>query len=107
KLYRWTRDGKSAEELVSTETPSFRKAFVISDRGAINFSLDGNAVYFGVSHPPEPEPDPAEDDTPADEKVSVDLWHYKDDYIQPMQKVRAEQERNRSYRAVYNLKDKK
>lgn len=37
----------------------------------------------------------------------VDLWHWKDDYIQPMQKVRAEQERNRSYRAVYHIKEQK
>jgi acetyl esterase/lipase len=39
--------------------------------------------------------------------VLVDLWHWKDDYIQPMQKVRAEQMRNRSYRAVYHIKERK
>ena len=40
-------------------------------------------------------------------KVLADLWSWKDDYIQPMQKVRAAQERARSYRAVMNLADKK
>src|SRR5207247_3211954 len=39
-------------------------------------------------------------------KVVVDLWHFKDEYIQPMQKVRATQEQNKTYRAVYFLKDK-
>jgi len=39
--------------------------------------------------------------------VLVDLWHWKDDYVQPIQKVRAEQDRNRSYRAVYDLQAKK
>jgi dipeptidyl aminopeptidase/acylaminoacyl peptidase len=33
----------------------------------------------------------------------VDLWSWKDDYIQPMQKVRAAVDRSRSYRAVYNV----
>ena len=36
----------------------------------------------------------------------VDLWHWKDDYVQTIQKVRAEQDRNRSYRA-YDLESKK
>ena len=26
--------------------------------------------------------------------MTVDLWHWKDDYIQPMQKVRANADRN-------------
>jgi hypothetical protein len=62
--------------------------------------------FLGAAPPPEPEKN-ADDDIPADEKVMVDLWHWKDDYIQPVQKVRAEQERNRSYRAVYDVKGKK
>jgi hypothetical protein len=41
------------------------------------------------------------------EDVLADLWHYKDDYVQPMQKVRAQQERSRSYRAVYHIAEKK
>src|SRR5882724_2921639 len=104
KIYHWIRDSKTAEPIVSTDTPNFRKGWIINDRANINFSLDGNDLYLGVSRPTEVEP---EDDTPADEKVSVDLWHYKDDYIQPMQKVRAEQDRNRSYRAVFHIADNK
>src|SRR5580692_9253754 len=44
---------------------------------------------------------------PNEEKVVADLWRWNDDYIQPMQKVRAAQERARSYRAVIHLADKK
>jgi dipeptidyl aminopeptidase/acylaminoacyl peptidase len=39
--------------------------------------------------------------------VTVDLWHWQDEFIQPMQRVRAEQDRNRSYRAVFHIKEKK
>ncbi|MEK6406453.1 MAG: prolyl oligopeptidase family serine peptidase [Acidobacteriota bacterium] len=106
KLYLWDRKSAAAAELVSTATPNFRANYVISDKGQINFSLDGGRVFFGVAPTVEPEKDETED-APADDKVSVDLWHWKDDYIQPMQKVRAEQERNRSYRAVFHIGDKK
>jgi dipeptidyl aminopeptidase/acylaminoacyl peptidase len=36
----------------------------------------------------------------------VDLWNYHDALIQPMQKVRDQQERERSYRAVVHLSDR-
>src|SRR5262249_55302217 len=50
---------------------------------------------------------PANNPPAADNgKVVVDLWHWKDEYIQPMQKVRATNDQNRTYRAVYDFKDK-
>ena len=107
KLYRWDRKAATANELVSTTTQNFKPGYVISERGAITFSQDGNKVFFGVAPPSEPERDESEDSSTSDEKVAVDLWHWKDDYIQPMQKVRAEQERNRSYRAVFHITDNK
>jgi dienelactone hydrolase len=77
---------------------------VISERGAIEFSRDGGEVFFGVAPPPEAERDSAAD--AGEDKVVVDLWNWKDEFIQPMQKVRATQERNRSYRAVFHLSSK-
>ena len=106
KLYRWDRNSGTAAELVSTTTQNFKPGYVISDKGPITFSLDGTRVFFGVAPPAAPEREDGEDAS-SDDKVSVDLWHWKDDYIQPMQKVRAEQERNRSYRAVFNIADNK
>ncbi|MFN7949536.1 MAG: prolyl oligopeptidase family serine peptidase [Blastocatellia bacterium] len=106
KLYYWNRSDAKATELVSTATPNFRSGFVIGDRATLSFSLDGSRLFFGIAPPPEPEKE-ADAEAATDEKVSVDLWHWKDDYIQPMQKVRAEQMRNRSYRAVFHLKEKK
>jgi dipeptidyl aminopeptidase/acylaminoacyl peptidase len=95
-----------ASEIVSTSSPGFRKDFVVSDKANLSFSLDGSRLFLGAAPPADVEKS-ADEDIPADEKVLVDLWHWKDDYIQPMQKVRAEQERQRSYRAVYVVKDKK
>jgi len=96
----------AAIEVVSSSSPGFRKDFVVSDKANLSFSLDGARLFLGATTPPEPDRNPDEEPS-ADEKVLVDLWHWKDDYIQPIQKVRAEQERQRSYRAVYVVKDKK
>ena len=96
----------TANEVVSASSAGFRKDFVVSDKASLSFSLDGGRLFLGAAPPPEPEKGPDEE-VSADEKVLVDLWHWKDDYIQPIQKVRAEQDRSRSYRAVYMIKDKK
>jgi dipeptidyl aminopeptidase/acylaminoacyl peptidase len=105
KLYDWDRRAAAATELVSSETPGFKPGWIISDKANITFSKDGDRIFFGAApKPPAPKPP---DPTPADERVQVDLWSWKDDYIQPMQKVRASMERSRSYRAVYDLNTKK
>ena len=106
RVYYWNRKDPQATEVVSVASSGFRKDLVVSDRANLSFSLDGSHLFLGTAPPPEPERNPDEK-IPADEKVLVDLWHWKDDYIQPIQRVRAEQERNRSYRAVYDLKEKK
>lgn len=106
KLYYWDRVSPAASEVVSLSSPGFKQGMVISERSPISFSQTGSRLFFGVQPPSEAE---KEDDAevPDEEKVSVDLWHWKDDYIQPMQKVRANQDRNRSYRAVYHINEKK
>ena len=105
KVYHWDRNKVQAAEIVSPASPGFRKDFVVSEKANLSFSLDGSRLFLGAAPPPEPEKNPEEENS-ADEKVLVDLWHWKDDYVQPIQKVRAEQERNKSYRAVYHVKDK-
>lgn len=106
RVYHWNRKDPQATEIVSVTAAGFRKDMVISERANLSFSLDGSHLFLGTAPPPEPDRNPDEE-IPADEKVLVDLWHWKDDFVQPIQRVRAEQERNRSYRAVYDLKEKK
>lgn len=83
----------------SAKQPEFRPEFEISDKAAPSFSQDGQRVFFGTAPPPRVEAAA----TPAEDRVEMDLWHWKDDYIQPMQKVRATSEKTRTFRAVYNL----
>ena len=108
KAYVWDRNGAPAE-IVSNATPGFRNGYAILDRGPMNFSRDGSRLFLSCA--PVDEIAALEKEAPAsatlDDHVLADLWHWKDDYVQPMQKVRAPQERSRSYRAMLSLADKK
>jgi dipeptidyl aminopeptidase/acylaminoacyl peptidase len=105
KLYLWDRKADTAVEVASSASHGMHDGFVISDKGAIAFSHDGKHIFFGVAPPDAPEVDPA-NEVLADDKVNGDLWKWNDEHIQPMQKVRAAQDRNRTYRAVYHIAEK-
>jgi dipeptidyl aminopeptidase/acylaminoacyl peptidase len=116
-------------EADETDPPELRPGWAISMRTGFSFSTDGTRLYLNTGPVPDPgkappasqspsaqpprgggrRPAPASGDNPAaanDDRVVVDLWHYKDEYIQPMQKVRAAADQNRAYRAVYFIRDK-
>src|SRR5262249_39043573 len=69
--------GPVAVELVSTATPGLKDGMVLSDRGALTFSDNGEHLFFGVAPPP-----PVVDKGAAKDKAVVELWHWNDDYIQ-------------------------
>ena len=104
RLYYWKSGDGAAAEIASASTPGIAKGMVVSEFAAPRFSKDGARIYLGTGAPPAAPADP-DDKTPSPTKV--DLWNYKDPLIQPMQKVREQQERERTYRAVVHVADKK
>ncbi|MBS1823915.1 MAG: S9 family peptidase [Acidobacteria bacterium] len=104
-LYLWNRAAGSAEVAVNKDTPGMRSGWRIGERGAINFSKDGARLFFATA--PVPASRRAASTAPSEDKAVADLWHWKDPIVQSMQKVRAEQDRNRTYRAVYLLSEKR
>jgi dipeptidyl aminopeptidase/acylaminoacyl peptidase len=71
--------------------------------GTLGFTRAGNALTFQLAPP-------AEDTIPADSlvgKAEFDLWHWQDPALQPTQKLRVAQDRNRTYQALYNIATKK
>jgi hypothetical protein len=116
KLYLWNRKAGAPVEIVSTSTAGFRDGYGIAEGGQLSFSRDGARLFLSTAPATslaalaagrDAAETPAAPAQPGEEKVLADLWHYKDDYVQPMQKVRAQQERSRSYRAVYHIAEKK
>jgi len=73
-----------------------------SEHKAPFFSENGKRLFFGFQAFKEI----AEDDNLLDEeKVVVDIWHWKDPLIQPNQQKQLKQEKERSYLAYMRLKD--
>jgi dipeptidyl aminopeptidase/acylaminoacyl peptidase len=105
KLYHWPRAAAAATELVTSGIEGFRADFVVSNNAAAQFSRDGRKLFVPAAPTPKPPRSPA--DAIADEdKVTADLWHWRDGFVQPMQRVRAVQERNRTFRGVLDVASK-
>ncbi|MEC9241998.1 MAG: hypothetical protein VYA48_05015, partial [Gemmatimonadota bacterium] len=93
-------DGEATRH-ASLGTAGLPSGWTPSDNGSISFSESGQRVFFGTTYAPEPEP---EDETPEDERVVVDIWNWKDPFLQPMQLLQQSQEEDRTYQAVLDLK---
>jgi dienelactone hydrolase len=102
RLYHWKTGDTEAAELVAAATRGMPAGMVVSDQAPPRFSDDGQRLFLGTAPPPEP---PAAEG--ASDPRAVDIWHYQDPLLQPMQRVRALQERNRTYRALVHLADKR
>jgi len=102
RLYYWKPGETSATELVTASTAGMARGMVVSDQAPPRFSRDGQRLYLGTAPPPAP---PAAEGAP--EPRSVDIWNWQDPYLQPMQRVRAQQDRNRNYRAMVYTADKR
>ncbi|MEQ9441070.1 MAG: prolyl oligopeptidase family serine peptidase [Cyclobacteriaceae bacterium] len=100
-LYLW--NGKSAQLIADTTTQALPAHWMVSNHGSVRFSYDGQRLFFSTA--PRPIEYAYEGDTTIleDERVKVDIWSWKDPYIQPMQLEQRESEQKRSYAATYDV----
>jgi hypothetical protein len=89
-----------AVEIAGPKTPALPAKNAPSENRTPFFSKDGSLLFFGYA----PVPEPAPEDAP--EPVKVDIWSWTDAELQPMQKVRAEEEKKKNYLAVCHLNTK-
>lgn len=106
KVLLWDRGSKApAIELLNGTIPGLPAGSMIVDRGGLRFSEDGLKLALGTAKIPEEKKDtPVAPATAQTERVELDLWHWKDEQVQPMQKIRegrGEGNRNRAFSAVY------
>jgi dipeptidyl aminopeptidase/acylaminoacyl peptidase len=113
KLYYWTpasapsgpapgaakpaAPADGAVELVPGGIKGFPAGQAVSENGKPQFSKDGGRLFFGIADAPKPEP------KDAPEPVKVDIWNWKDPYLQPMQKAQAEEDKKRTLMCVMHL----
>lgn len=89
----------TAQILVDNEIAGMPAKLVVSADGRLNFSKDGTKLFFGIAPVKLPK-----DTTLVDfENAKVDIWGYKDDYLQTVQLKNVEREQRRSYLTVIDI----
>ncbi len=90
---------KQAKALVTNTIKGMPENWVVSENYTPQFSKNGKRLYFGIA------PQPIAKDTTllADDHAIVDVWHYKEDYLQPQQLVNLDKDLKKSYLATMDL----
>lgn len=97
-LYAADND-KAARVVAASGKNGFAKNRRIAPTSSISFSANGKRVFFSTVKRPA-KSSKKKSKSPV---VQLDIWHWKDPYLQPMQLKLASRERNRSYSAVAHL----
>jgi dipeptidyl aminopeptidase/acylaminoacyl peptidase len=95
-LYYSDFGGDSARLLAAPSANGLKKGWSPSGFGKLVFSDNGEKLFFGTAPDPIPQ-----DTTLVDfEHAKLDIWNYKDDYLQPMQLKTLRKDLQRNYLAV-------
>ncbi len=112
-IYLWEDWEKEATKIASEKSAGIPKGWWIASVPPV-FTEDGRRLLFSTQPKPEDAGKTKEQldrkkkaKALAEPKAKLDLWHWKDSRLQPEQLLRAALERNRSYRALYDLQQKK
>ena len=84
---------------------AFPKDWVLSDRAALSWSADDKRVFFGMKAQVAAVAANQRED--ADVKADVDVWNTSDDQIQSVQMIRAEQDRDFTFREVFDTSSRR
>ena len=99
-LHRASEGAWSPTVVASSTSSGVPDGWWVTENGDLRFSENGNRLFFGTAPRPAPEPD---EQILDEDRVVVDVWNWKDPYLQPMQLVQAEDEKKRAYAAVVHL----
>ncbi|MBP8067506.1 MAG: S9 family peptidase, partial [Pedobacter sp.] len=89
----------TAQILVDKDIVGMPQKYAVSGDGRINFSKDGNRLFFGIAPIKKPK-----DTTLIDfENAKLDIWGYKDDYLQSMQLKNVDRESRKNYLSVIEI----
>lgn len=103
KLWYYRNGMDSAMMIADKNTEGMKLGWTISENRELRFSGNGSRLFFGTA----PIRPPKDTLTPDIDKVKVDVWNYKDDYLQTVQLFNLSSELKRNYLSVYDLNQKK
>ncbi len=103
-LYYYDLKRNKLVDVSGSHFDKLHQGWSVSPHGSLFFNEAGDELCFGQAPKPEPEP---EDTLTKDEKVSLDIWTWHDEYLQPMQKLRKKKELERSFKTIFYPKSKR
>jgi len=103
-LYYCSGRNPLAKMLLNDKTTGMPAGWSPSEHADIRFSKSGSRIILGTARTPQPE---AKDSLAEGEKAVLDVWSWTDAEIMPQQKVNLENEKKRSYLALYDVHQKK
>jgi hypothetical protein len=101
KLYYYNFASDSASIIAAAGLGTMPEKWAVSGDGKVYFSKSGANLFFGTA----PIPKPADTTIVDFEVAKLDIWNYKDDYLQPQQLKNLQSELKRSYLTVIHPQD--
>ncbi|MGI4729151.1 MAG: prolyl oligopeptidase family serine peptidase [Janthinobacterium lividum] len=96
KLYYYNLTKDSAEVIAAPKSAGMPEKWAVSGDGRVYFSKNGSRLFFGTA----PIPKPADTTLVDFEHAKLDIWNYKDDYLQPQQLNTLQRDLRRNYLAM-------
>jgi dipeptidyl aminopeptidase/acylaminoacyl peptidase len=96
KLYYYQIGKDSAEVAAAPNSAGMPVKWAVSGDGRVYFSKNGSNLFFGTA----PIPKPVDTTIVYFEVARLDIWNYKDDYLQPQQLKNLQRELKRNYLAM-------
>jgi dipeptidyl aminopeptidase/acylaminoacyl peptidase len=106
QLHYWSENEKKPKLIVNGHSTGLNAGMSVSEHARLSFSPNGQRLIFGVAKTPV-IPSEEKDTLLAEDKVSVDIWHWQEDVLQSVQLKQVDQARKRTYQAVYNIRKEK
>jgi dipeptidyl aminopeptidase/acylaminoacyl peptidase len=99
KIYYSSKTLDTAQILVDNTINGMPAKWALNAEGKMSFSKDGKRLFFGIAPIRKPK-----DTTLVEfENAKLDIWGYKDDYLQPMQLKNADREAKKSYLSAIEI----
>src|SRR5690606_24276553 len=96
KLYYYTPHLDTARIIASQQSVGMPSQWYVSGNGELKFSANGKKLFFRLAPIPK-----IKDTALVDfEHAQVDIWHWKDDYIQPQQLANLKRDKSKNFLSV-------
>ena len=106
-LYLWRTGTSAAKKIVGESMDGVPADWWVSANASPFFAESGKFLFYYTAPKPDDLNKDKKDEKEKDPVAKLDLWHWQDPLLQPQQLLQAQQERNRSYLAAFNLRTRK